>query len=450
MKFLKKYKILNYKIFLLLIFCFVFGAAFFYYQIFPFNYEAKNFFKKNISFFVKKTSIPKSLESLYYKINLENINLPSKSRYGGIDFINKDNLVFVNGDGKIFIYNIYQKKFIYKSSLLSEKIIDNKKSFSNYFVGQEKNINLLFNIKDIHVNEFNKKKFIFFSSNFFDEKLKCHKINLYRSEIISNPKFKFKDVKIIYSTKDCLDKDITPLLGFAGGSSGGRIFKYDEENVLLTIGDFSSDGVNGPILSQDMSSHFGKIIKINVFNFENKIFSLGHRNPQGLFVDKNKNIFSTEHGPKGGDELNLIKENMNYGWPLASYGVNYLNHPKYEQTYQDQYLWPLDKDNMNNEFYEKPLFVWGPKYAVSNLLVYSGKKFKKWENKIIISTLYSKQITLLGYNFNEKKIFSIENIKIGKRIRDIIEGPNGDIYIMTEETSKGNNLDYPKLIILKN
>lgn len=450
MKFLKKYKILNYKIFLLSIFCFIFGAVFFYYQIFPFNYETKNFLKKNISFVTKKKSLPENIESLYYKINLKKINLPSKSRYGGIDFLDKNNLVFVDGEGRIFIYNNNHKKFIQKTNSLSEKIIKNKKSFINYYNEQKNNINLLFSVKDIHVNHFNGIKFIFFSSNFFDEKLKCHKINLYRSEIILAPKIEFKEVELIYSTKDCLKKDLTPSLGFAGGSAGGRIFKLDEENILLTTGDFSADGVNGPILSQDMNSHFGKVIKINIFNRENNIFSSGHRNPQGLFIDKNKNIFLTEHGPRGGDELNLIFENKNYGWPFATYGVNYSSHPKYNFKYEDNYHyeWSLDKYNNNHQYYEKPLFTWGPKYAVSNLLMYSGKKFKKWKKKIIVSTLYSKQLTLLSYDVKNNKIFSTENIYINKRIRDIIESPSGDIYLMTEETNRGNELDFPNLIVL--
>ncbi|WP_435090536.1 PQQ-dependent sugar dehydrogenase [Candidatus Pelagibacter bacterium nBUS_30] len=447
MKFLTKLIIKNLKLTFLVFASFIFGAVFFYYQIFPFNYKTKNFLKSNFSFLVKKTSLAQSIDSLYYKINLEIFDLPSKSRYGGIDFLDKNNLIYVDGDGQIFLYKIDQKEFIQKKNSLSKKIINNRKNFINYYPDQANNISLLFNIKDIHVNEFNKKKFIFFSSNFFDEKLKCHKINLYKSQISSN--LEIEDTKLIYSTKDCLKKDLTPLIGFAGGSSGGRIFKLDEENVLLTIGDFSADGVNGPILSQNTNSHFGKILKINIFNSDNEIFSLGHRNPQGLFIDEYQNIFSVEHGPKGGDELNIIKENANYGWPFATYGVNYTKHPKYNNIYEKTYFWPLDINNTNNDFYEKPIFVWGPKYAVSNLLVYSGKKFKKWGKKIIISTLYSKQITLLGYSYDEGKVYSIENIKINKRIRDIIEGPSGNIYMMTEETTKGNNLDFPKLIILK-
>ena len=82
---------------------------------------------------------------------------------------------------------------------------------------------------------------------------------------------------------------------------------------MLTIGDFYSDDVHGPALSQDLSQDYGKIIKIKLSSKKGYVFSYGHRNPQGLFIDKRKNIFSSEHGPAGGDEINLIFENNNYG-----------------------------------------------------------------------------------------------------------------------------------------
>ena len=116
----------------------------------------------------------------------------------------------------------------------------------------------------------------------------------------------------IFSSKPCLKIDLTEPK-FAAASAGGRIFKYDNENILLTIGDFYSDDVHGPALSQNLKVDYGKILKINLTNKNNEIFSSGHRNPQGLFISKDNNIFSSEHGPAGGDEVNLIYQNKNYG-----------------------------------------------------------------------------------------------------------------------------------------
>ena len=89
----------------------------------------------------------------------------------------------------------------------------------------------------------------------------------------------------------------------------------------------------------------GVILKLNIHDFSYNIFSFGHRNPQGLYIDKNKNIFSTEHGPEAGDEINLIEENKNYGWPLATFGTAY-GHKK----------WPPGSTNNTHESFEKPIF----------------------------------------------------------------------------------------------
>ena len=410
MKYLKKSKIKKkYKSFLLIFISFIFGASFFYYQIFPFNYKTKNFIKKNVNFLSKKDLAPNTIESLYYKINIEKILLPSKSRYGGIDFIDNDNLIFVDGDGKIFIYKLNEKKFSKQKNSLSSIIIENRKNFENYYLEQKQNISLLFNVKDIHINDFNKNKIILFSSNYFDENLKCHKINLYKSSIKLKPKIKINEPQLIYSTKDCLNKDLTPIVGFAGGSAGGRIFKLDEQNVLLTIGDFSADGINGPALSQEKSSHFGKIIKIDIFNYQSKIFSLGHRNPQGLFIDKNKNIFSTEHGPRGGDEINNIIKNNNYGWPLASYGEIYSeNRP--ENVYFK---------NHKKHGFEEPIYAFVPSIGISEIINLPNTFSKKYINNFILTSLYGGNIYRIKFDSDFKKIIFMEKIFIGKRIRDI-------------------------------
>ena len=104
-----------------------------------------------------------------------------------------------------------------------------------------------------------------------------------------------------------------------------RLTPLDEDNLLLSTGEFRYRKK-----AQDLSSIFGKIININLDNGEYNIVSMGHRNPQGLFVDQNKIVLSTEHGPWGGDEINLIpfekiynNEILNFGWPISSYGEHY-------------------------------------------------------------------------------------------------------------------------------
>ena len=101
--------------------------------------------------------------------------------------------------------------------------------------------------------------------------------------------------------------------------SGGRMEPYLNHSILFTVGDYRQWSE-----AQNIDSILGKILELNIQTLDYKVFSLGHRNPQGLMVDNaTLNIFSSEHGPVGGDEINIIKKDSNYGWPIASYGDMY-------------------------------------------------------------------------------------------------------------------------------
>ena len=223
-------------------------------------------------------------------------------------------------------------------------------------------------------------------------------------------------------------------------ASGGRIVKYDENNILLTIGNFGGDGYYSSLIhSQNLNNDYGKIIKINLKDFSSEIFSYGHRNPQGLFLIDKENIFSTEHGPDGGDELNFILEGKNYGWPIATFGTDYFK--KFSV---------IDTTNNSHNGYEKPIFSWGNSWAVSELIVYKSNYFDNWKDNIIISSLAAQTLTRMVFNKEKKSIIYFENIPIGKRIRDIIESPNGEIVLLTDQYGgvDGYN-DVPEIIFLR-
>ena len=171
----------------------------------------------------------------------------------------------------------FQLKLI-KSNL--KNIVNNKKLNQNNFFG----------IKDIHIQ--NNKIFV---SYIKEIKQNCFNLEV-ASSILDNNILNFSK---IFGFKQCAENkaDIS--------HSGGRIVKLNNENIFLTIGDFNQrDSV------QNDNSFFGKIIKINLENYDTQIISKGHRNPQGLFFFEDQNIlFSTEHGPIGGDEVNLIDLN---------------------------------------------------------------------------------------------------------------------------------------------
>lgn len=202
--------------------------------------------------------------------------------------------------------------------------------------------------------------------------------------------------------------------------AGGRIIKYDDENLLLSVGDFrlgaasvaeESTGYTSRPDEMIYPNSYGMIIKISLVDYSWKSYSTGHRNPQGLYLDElNGNLWSTEHGPRSGDELNLITEGFDYGWPVVTYGIPYgQNLPLGD--------WDFDRWN-NHEGFTKPTFSWFPAVAPSQLLIYRGEEFQGWDGNLLVSTLGNMSIRRL--KLVDSRVVYDEQIYIGKRIRDLI------------------------------
>ncbi len=152
-----------------------------------------------------------------------------------------------------------------------------------------------------------------------------------------------------------------------------------------------------------------------------EIYSFGHRNPQGLFYDKKRNIlFECEHGPRGGDEINIIQKEGNYGWPMASFGKEYWsnNYVGMARSYKGM----ID-----------PIKVYTPSIAPSSLMVYSGKLFKQWEGDLFLGALALKHINKITLD-KDNKVIKEERLfeELDKRVRNIIEAPDGSIYFSTD------------------
>jgi hypothetical protein len=414
----------------------------------------KKFNSKNINEKLISEEQIKSIEigTAYNDIRLDSFTVPVYSSYGGIAQIN-NKILYLSGDSELFLLKKNDNnQFNFKK--ISAERIDNKK---NIFVNNnEKKVGnyaeRFFGVKDILVDNFGdfENKLLFASSLIYNESKDCYTVGVYMAKINNSDVFGISDWKKIFSTKKCLTIDLTSNPRFAAASAGGRIIKFDESHILLSIGDFYADGVNGPALSQDLTNMYGKMIKINFNNLNSEIFSFGHRNPQGLYIDKDNNIFSTEHGPTYGDELNYISQNNNYGWPLATYGTNYVSADAYAKKKVDENKkeWPLDITANTHNSFAKPLFSWGNTIGISNLIVYENDYFSKWKKNLIVSTLASNQLIRMKFDYEKQSIIYKENIKIGQRIRDIIEMDDGRIVLLTDRGKKLN--ENPEILILSN
>ena len=152
-----------------------------------------------------------------------------------------------------------------------------------------------------------------------------------------------------------------------------------------------------------------------------EIWSYGHRNPQGLFYDRqNKRLWSIEHGPRGGDEINLINPGLNYGWPVISYGKEYYSPARVGE-------------NTHKEGMEQPVKYYVPSIAPGSLIVYSGKAFPNWKGNLFSGALAKRHLNRVeiepeGNAIAEERLLE----KLRERIRAIVESPEGWIYLSTD------------------
>ena len=224
------------------------------------------------------------------------------------------------------------------------------------------------------------------------------------------------------------------------GHYGGRMVFDDEGHLYLSLGDRMAPptGDLAAHPAQDISNHHGVIVRLNddgsvpsdnpfvgQSGAEPAIWSYGHRSPQGLYYDSiTDQLWMTEHGPQGGDELNLVEPGKNYGWPVIGRGVNYGAGTPIHQS--------IAADGM-----ESPEYYWVPSIAASGLIVYNGSQFPRWNGNIIAGGLAGEQLARLTLTEDGLGVSTEETLlhHIG-RIRDVRQGPDGYIYVALEDRSR--------------
>ncbi len=210
---------------------------------------------------------------------------------------------------------------------------------------------------------------------------------------------------------------------------GGRVHFMPDGTLLLSLGDAGLHRNE----SQNLANHIGTLIRLNddgTVPFDNpfvstegaqpEIYSYGHRNIQGLDIDpETGEIWTHEHGPRGGDEINRIDPGLNYGWPQVSYGINY------DGT--------LVTDATSGEGYEEPDWYWTPSIAPSGMSIYAGDAFPEWQGDMFVGALAGSM--LVRYEMNDNRIISEEELlsDLGYRIRDVKTGPDGFVYVVVDD-----------------
>ena len=214
-----------------------------------------------------------------------------------------------------------------------------------------------------------------------------------------------------------------------GGTHYGSRIVFDNQGFLY----FSNGERGSQDNAQNLSNSHGKIHRIkddgsiptdnpfvNTPNAVKSIWTYGNRNPQGMITDKvNNRIWEVEHGPLGGDELNLIEKGKNYGWPVITYGMNYNGTPITNIT---------QKEGM-----EQPKHYWVPSIATCGMMMVTSDKYPEWKGNFLVAALAKQHIARVemnGTNFSKEEKL-LENIG---RVRQVSESPDGYIYAITEGT----------------
>lgn len=212
-----------------------------------------------------------------------------------------------------------------------------------------------------------------------------------------------------------------------GQHFGSRIVFDSDDRIYFSVGDRGNRDVNPQDINRDGGKIYrlnddGTIPKDNPFAFSNTakkaIYSYGHRNPQGLVMNPFTNeIWSHEHGPKGGDEINIIKKGKNYGWPKVSYGVNY-NGTKF-----------TDKTYMKGM--ESPIHYWTPSIAPSGMAFINSDVYGSWKGNLLVGSLKFQYLSrcIIKKNQVYKEIKLLKDIG---RVRSIVQGKDGYIYVGVE------------------
>ncbi|HUO68838.1 MAG TPA: PQQ-dependent sugar dehydrogenase [Gammaproteobacteria bacterium] len=389
------------------------------------------------------TASSKAVATALYPVEIETDDdpVPKSVVRGGAIAVLGDRYLLATGDGRLYVFSWPAGGKLEKPRLLPYRVPFNPDDFTQdshtHWDESYANTDIADDIKGVQVWQFRvadvlvksnaDRVRVFASHHYWKRQDQCFTV---RVSTLDADREAFLagtakgDWQTLFEATPCL-----PLTGpdsmhtnnpFGGMEIGGRMAFVDDDTLLLTVGDHDFSGLETTrVLAQDPSSSFGKTILIHLADNSSEVFTSGHRNPQGLFVDRTGVLWETEQGPQGGDELNILRKGQNYGWPVVTYGTDYGSS-----------VWPPNNHQGHHDGYVPPMYAWVPSVGISSLVRLELDAFPFWKDDLLVASLRARSVFRVHLE-DQRPVFA-EPIEIGDRVRDIVEGPDGQILMWTD------------------
>ncbi|KFE64413.1 PQQ-dependent sugar dehydrogenase [Hyalangium minutum] len=244
-----------------------------------------------------------------------------------------------------------------------------------------------------------------------------------RAKLVEGPQPRVEGLQIIFRMMPTLESTL---------HAGGRLVFAPDGKLFVTLGERSI--LAGRVQARDVRSHFGKIVRINpdgsvpqdnpflkTEGAKPEIWSVGHRNVLSAALDRQQRLWTVEMGPRGGDELNRPEAGKDYGWPTIGYGEEYSGAPIHQST--------------QGEGMEQPVYYWDPVISPSGMTLYTGELFPEWRDNIFIGALSGQALVRLM--MKNDRVVGEERLltNLGARIREVVQGPEGALYLLTDDAN---------------
>lgn len=281
-----------------------------------------------------------------------------------------------------------------------------------------------FAVKDLMLQDLGDRVRIVASHNFWDAAGDCYGLRVSIADLARDAVLGDADA----SWRTIFDTPCRKLALLANGQrrptigAGGRLAVLERDRILLTVGTFGTENASEDDTSSslDPASPLGKTMVLDAAGGPARIFTRGHRNPQGLAIGADGRIWLSEHAARGGDELNLLRDGGDYGFPTVAYGTAY-----------GMMIYPGSPAQGRHEGFDRPMHAFVPSVATSQLIVLEGKLFPYWRGDILLSSLARR--TIFRVRIEEDRVIFVEPIELGHRLRDIVETRRGEIVLLAED-----------------